>query len=245
MLPGAKYYKIQTEEWGKFVITFKDVVKKYTKEKDAALDGISFEINPKEFVCLVGKSGAGKSTIVKLINMEIMPDSGSINVGKIDYSKFPKRQIPFLRRKIGIVYQDFQLLPKKNVYENIAYALEVAGIRNKIIEERVPKMIKLVGLEKNSNCYPNELSGGERQRVAIARALVHQPQILIADEPTGNLDPKNAWGIIDLLLKINTFGTTVLLSTHSKEIVDKLRKRVITIEDGKITKDEKVGKYIL
>lgn len=227
------------------MITFKNVVKKYTKEKDAALDNISFEIKSKEFVCIVGKSGAGKSTIVKLIDMEIKPDSGEITVGKINYSKFPKRQIPFLRRKIGIVYQDFQLLPKKDVYENIAYALEVAGVRSKDIKKRVPKMIKLVDLEDNTKCYPNELSGGERQRVAIARALVHQPQILIADEPTGNLDPKNAWDIVDLLLKINTFGTTVILSTHSKDIVDKLKKRVITVEDGKVTKDQKIGKYLL
>lgn len=227
------------------MIKFTDVIKKYPKEKDAALNGVSFEIKPREFVVLVGKSGAGKSTIVKLINMEIKPDSGSIDVGKIDYHKFPNRQIPYLRRKIGIVYQDFKLLPKKSAYENIAYALEVAGISNKEISERVPKIIKMVGLEKNTNCYPNELSGGERQRVAIARALVHQPQILIADEPTANLDNVTAWGIIDLLLKINTFGTTVILSTHNKDIVDRLKKRVITIKDGEIVKDQKVGKYEL
>lgn len=225
------------------MITFKNVVKKYLKEKDAALNGVSFDIKSKEFAILVGKSGAGKSTVVKLINMEIEPDSGEIIVGKIDYDKFPKRQIPFLRRKIGIVYQDFNLLPKKTIYENIAYALEVSGVRNKEIKNRVPRMIRLVGLEKKSSCYPNELSGGEKQRVAIARALVHQPQILIADEPTANLDNITAWGIIDLLLKINTFGTTVVLSTHNREIVDKLKKRVITIEDGRIVKDQKVGRY--
>lgn len=227
------------------MISFKDIVLKYPKEKEAALRGVSFEIKPREFVVLVGKSGAGKSTIVKIINMEIKPDSGSINVGKIDYDKFPKRQIPYLRRKIGIVFQDFKLLPKKNVYENIAYALEVAGVSNKEIKDRVPKIIKMVGLEKNMYCYPDELSGGERQRVAIARALVHQPQILIADEPTANLDNVTGWGIIDLLLKINTFGTTVILSTHNKDIVDKLKKRVITIKDGQIIKDQKVGKYEL
>jgi cell division transport system ATP-binding protein len=227
------------------VINFKEVVKKYPKEKDAALNGVSFEIKPKEFVVLVGKSGAGKSTIVKLINMEIKPDSGSINVGKIDYSRFPNRQIPYLRRKIGVVFQDFKLLPKKNVYENIAYALEVAGVSNKEISQRVPKIIRMVNLESNAYCYPDELSGGERQRVAIARALVHQPQILIADEPTANLDNVTGWGIIDLLLKINTFGTTVILSTHNKDIVDRLQKRVITIEDGLMIKDQKIGKYEL
>lgn len=230
------------------MIHFKDVVKKYGKKKGehpAALNGVTFDIEPKEFVSLVGESGAGKSTIVKLINKEIEPSNGKISIGKIDYATFPKRQIPFLRRKIGIVYQDFKLLPKKNVYENVAYALEVAGIRNKDIADRVPKILKLVGLSDKAKCYPTEISGGEKQRVAIARALVHQPQILIADEPTGNLDPKNAWEIIDLLLKINSFGTTVLLTTHNKEIVDKIRKRVITLKNGKVASDQKVGKYIL
>ncbi|MDD3480828.1 MAG: cell division ATP-binding protein FtsE [Patescibacteria group bacterium] len=230
------------------MIHFKDVVKKYGKKKGehpAALNGVSFDIKPKEFVSLVGESGAGKSTVVKLINKEIEPSSGEISVGKIDYANFPKRQIPFLRRKIGIVYQDFKLLPKKNVYENVAYALEVAGIRNKDIAGRVPKILKLVGLSDKAKCYPNEISGGEKQRVAIARALVHQPQILIADEPTGNLDPKNAWEIIDLLLKINSFGTTVLLTTHNKDIVDKIKKRVITLKRGKVESDHKVGRYIL
>lgn len=226
------------------MITFKDVSKYYIKDKPVLRD-IDLEIAPREFVCIVGQSGAGKSTIVKLINKEIEPKSGEIVVGKINYQKFPKRQIPYLRRKIGVVYQDFKLLPKKNVYENVAYALEVAGISNKEIKERVPKILKLVGLSNNAKCYPGEISGGERQRVAIARALVHQPQILIADEPTGNLDPKNAWEIIDLLLKINTFGTTVILTTHNKEIVDKLKKRVITIKDGEVAKDQKVGKYEL
>lgn len=227
------------------MISFRNVTHKYPKEKEPALKDVSFEIKPKEFVVLVGKSGAGKSTVIKLINMEIKPDSGSISVGKIQYDRFPKRQIPYLRRKIGVVFQDFKLLPKKNTYENIAYALEVAGVSNKEIKNRVPKIIKMVGLEKNATCYPNELSGGERQRVAIARALVHQPQILIADEPTANLDTVTAWEIIDLLLKINDFGTTVVLSTHNKDIVNKIKKRVITIDDGNITKDQKIGKYEL
>jgi len=226
------------------LISFEHVSKVYSNKK-AALEDINLEIKPREFVCVVGHSGAGKSTIIRLINMEEKPTEGKINVGGIDYSKFPKRNIPFLRRKIGIVYQDFKLLPKQSVFENVAYALEVAGVSNKEIRERVPKILQLVGLSKNSKCLPEELSGGERQRVAIARALVHQPKILIADEPTGNLDPKNAWEIIDLLLKINSFGTTVLLTTHNKEIVDSLKKRVITISKGKIVKDQKVGKYTI
>jgi cell division transport system ATP-binding protein len=193
----------------------------------------------------VGSSGAGKSTLVKLINMEESPTEGKIEVGGIDYDKFPKKNIPFLRRKIGIVYQDFKLLPKKNVYENVAYALEVSGVRGKEIKDRVPKILQIVGLLKHSKDYPDELSGGERQRVAIARALVHQPSILIADEPTGNLDPKNAWEIIDLLQKINSFGTTVLLTTHNKDIVNNLKKRVVTIAKGRISKDQKIGKYSL
>lgn len=225
------------------MIIFKKVSKKY-KEK-VALEKASIDIKKGEFVTIVGQSGAGKSTLVKLLNKEIKPTEGEIIVGGIDYAKLKKRQVPFLRRKIGIVYQDFKLLPKKNVYENIAYALEVSGYRNREIENRVPKMIKIVGLEGNEKCYPHEISGGERQRVAIARSLVHQPSILIADEPTGNLDPKNAWEIIDLLLKINSFGTTVILTTHNKEIVDKIKKRVITLKDGKVIKDQKVGRYIL
>lgn len=226
------------------MITFKNVSKIYANKK-AALEKINLDIKQGEFVCVVGHSGAGKSTIIKLINREEEPSEGQIIIGKIDYEDFPKRNVPFLRRKIGIVYQDFKLLPKKSVFENVAYALEVAGVSNKEIRERVPKILQLVGLLKNAKCTPDELSGGERQRVAIARALVHQPRILIADEPTGNLDPKNAWEIIDLLLKINSFGTTVFLTTHNKDIVDKLQKRVITLQKGKIVKDEKVGKYAL
>lgn len=226
------------------MIRFENVSKVYSNKK-AAVDDIDLDIKPREFVCIVGHSGAGKSTIIKLINMEEKPTKGKINVGGIDYAKFPKKNIPFLRRKIGIVYQDFKLLPKKNVYENVAYALEVAGVPNKEIKERVPKILQLVGLSRDSKNLPDELSGGERQRVAIARALVHQPKILIADEPTGNLDPKYAWEIVDLLLKINSFGTTVLLTTHNKEIVDNLKKRVITLSKGKIVKDQKVGKYSL
>lgn len=226
------------------MIHFENVTKVYSNGK-TALDNINLDIKPGEFVSIVGHSGAGKSTLIKLINREELPSEGNIVIGGIDYATFPKRQNPYLRRKIGIVYQDFKLLPKKTVFENVAYALEVAGIPNKEILDRVPKVLQLVGLAKNANNKPDEISGGERQRVAIARALVHQPKILIADEPTGNLDPKNAWEIIDLLLKINNFGRTVVLTTHNKEIVNSLKKRVVTLSKGKIIKDQKVGKYEL
>lgn len=226
------------------MIHLENVSKTYSNKK-AALEEINLDIESKEFVCIVGQSGAGKSTIVKLINREEEPTQGKIIVGGMDYTTFPKKNTPYLRRKIGIVYQDFKLLPKKTVFENVAYALEVAGVSGKEIKARVPKILQLVGLSKNAKCYPDELSGGERQRVAIARALVHQPRILIADEPTGNLDPKNSWEIIDLLLKINNFGTTVLLTTHNKEIVDALKKRVVTVSKGRIIKDQKVGRYAL
>jgi cell division transport system ATP-binding protein len=222
------------------------VSKLYTQAeggKTEALKNIDLHIKPTEFVIIVGHSGAGKSTLIKLINREIKPDEGKIFVGGLDYDNLKKKDIPYLRRKIGVIFQDYKLLPKKTVFENISYALEVAGISNKIIKDRVPKVLELVGLTPKTSCYPRELSGGERQRVAIARSLVHQPRILIADEPTGNLDPKNAWEIIEILQKINSMGTTVIVTTHNSQIVDKLKKRVISLKGGKIIKDEETGKY--
>lgn len=227
------------------MIYLENITKVYDKAKKKALDNISVHIKPKEFVIFVGLSGAGKSTLTKLITHEEEPTSGKITVGGIDYSTLGKKDIPYLRRKIGVVFQDFKLLPKKTVYENIAYALEVAGISNKTIRSRVPQVLKMVGLENKEKDFPDMLSGGEKQRVAIARALIHEPKILIADEPTGNLDPKNAWEIIDLLLKVNEYGTTVILTTHNKEIVNALKKRVITLKSGKIIKDQEVGRYTL
>ncbi len=227
------------------MIYLKEVSKVYDKSAKKALDNISVHIKPKEFVIFVGLSGAGKSTLTKLITHEEEPSSGTISIGGIDYSKLKKRDVPYLRRKIGVVFQDFKLLPRKTIYENIAYALEVAGIGGKTIRSRVPQVLKMVGLESKAKNFPKELSGGEMQRVAIARALVHDPKILIADEPTGNLDPKNAWEIIDLLLKVNEYGTTVILTTHNKEIVNALKKRVITLKNGKIIKDQEVGRYAL
>ena len=219
------------------------VTKSYIKGLDPALDKVSLFIEPREFVILVGTSGAGKSTLLKLLTREEKPTSGKIVVGGIDYDGLKDSQILMLRRKIGVVFQDFKLLPQRNVFENIAFALEIAGVTRHEIKSTVPKVIELVGLRGKEKQFPNELSGGERQRVAIARAVVRQPKILIADEPTGNLDPKNSWDIIKLLEKINKYGTTVLLTTHNADIVNKLKRRVITLEDGKVTGDQAEGSY--
>ncbi len=218
------------------------VTKSYAR-KGAALERISLHVEPKEFVIIVGPSGAGKSTLFKLLTREEKPTSGKIIIGGIDYDKLRDKDIPLLRRKIGVVFQDFKLLLNKTVWENVAFALEIAGISNNEIKHTVPKVLDVVGLKDKANNYPLELSGGERQRVAIARAIVRQPKILIADEPTGNLDPKHAWDVIAVLEKVNKFGTTVLLTTHNQDIVNKLRRRVVTIKDGKITSDKAVGSY--
>ncbi len=213
--------------------------------KTVALSGINVHIAPKEFVTLVGASGAGKSTLVRLLIKEEEPTSGKIIVGSVDYDTIDKANVPYLRRRLGVVFQDYKLLPNLTVYENVAFALEVAGVRSAEIKRAVPKILQLVGLSEKSHNYPDEISGGERQRTAIARALVRNPKILIADEPTGNLDPKNSWDIIELLLKINKFGTTVMLTTHNKDIVNALKRRVITLQRGRVLKDEKVGRYVL
>lgn len=219
------------------------VTKKYGKHLDPALDRVSLHIEPKEFVVVVGQSGAGKSTLLKLLTREERPTSGKIIVGGIDYDKLPDKRIPLLRRKIGTVYQDFKLLPNKTVFENVAFALEIVGVSNKEIRNTVPKVLDIVNLKDKADRMPRELSGGERQRVAIARAIVRQPKILIADEPTGNLDPKHAWDVITVLEKINRFGTTVLLTTHNQEIVNRLKRRVITIKDGKVDSDRASAQY--
>lgn len=219
------------------------VTKLYGKDGGPALSRISLHIEPKEFVILVGTSGAGKSTLLKLLTREEKPTSGKIVVGGIDYDTLKDRHVPLLRRKIGVVFQDFKLLPQRTVFENIAFALEIAGMTNREIKNTVPKVIELVGLKGKEKSYPRELSGGERQRVAIARAVVRQPKILIADEPTGNLDPKHSWDIVRLLEKINRYGTTVVLTTHNVDIVNKLKRRVITLDHGKITSDVASGGY--
>ena len=219
------------------------VTKTYGKDMNPALNRVSLFIEPREFVILVGTSGAGKSTLFKLLTREEKPTSGKIVVGGIDYDTLKDKNIPMLRRKIGVVFQDFKLLPQRTVFENIAFALEIAGMTRHEIHSTVPKVIELVGLTGKEKNFPHQLSGGERQRVAIARAVVRQPKILIADEPTGNLDPKNSWDIMRLLEKINKYGTTILLTTHNAEIVNKLKRRVITLEHGKVVGDQAQGSY--
>lgn len=226
------------------MIKFQKVSKIYPKNI-VALDNVSFEVEPQEFVSLVGKSGAGKTTLFKLLLGEEKPTSGRVFFNKQDVHKIKKSKLPFLRRKIGVVFQDYKLLPTKTTYENIAYALEVIGASDKEIKRDVPEVLEIVGLTERANNFPIELSGGEKQRVAIARALIHRPDVILADEPTGNLDPYNAASIIQLLININKLGTTIILATHNKEIVNKLGKRVITLEDGKILRDEEKGRFIL
>ena len=213
------------------------VTKTYNRDLGSALDRVSIHVEPKEFVIVVGQSGAGKTTLLRLLTREERPTSGKIIIGGVDYDKLKDRDIPLLRRKIGVVFQDFKLLSNKNVYENVAFALEIVGVSNKEIRNTVPKVLSIVNLKGKEKRMPHELSGGERQRVAIARAIVRQPRILIADEPTGNLDPKHAWDVIAVLEKINRYGTTVLLTTHNQDIVNKLKRRVITINDGKVVSD--------
>lgn len=229
---------------GDVVIEFRNVSKEYPG-KVLAVDNVSFKIAPGEFISLVGPSGAGKSTLIRLLTCEEAPTKGQVLVAGRDISKLQPKELPFFRRKVGIIFQDFKLLPKKTVYENIAFALEVSDASSKDIEERVPKIIEIVGLTSRTNAFSEELSGGEKQRVSIARALVHKPKLLIADEPTGNLDPVATWEIIELLFKINKQGTIVLLATHDKEVVDALERRVITMRGGKVVSDQQKGKYVL
>jgi len=219
------------------------VTKTYGKVATPALDRISLHVEPKEFVIVVGQSGAGKTTLLRLLTREEKPSSGKIIVGGIDYDKLKDREIPLLRRKIGVVFQDFKLLPNRTVFENIAFALEIVGATNHEIKSTVPKVLEIVNLKGKEKRMPAELSGGERQRVAIARAIVRQPKILIADEPTGNLDPKHAWDVIKVLEKINRYGTTVLLTTHNQEIVNKLKRRVVTIQHGQVASDRAGAEY--
>lgn len=221
------------------MILLDQVTKTYRGDIRPALDHVSLHIEPNEFVFLVGKSGAGKSTLMKMITKEEIPDAGKIIIGGIDLDYVKKRYIPHYRRRLGVVFQDFKLLPGRTVYENVAFALEIAGMSNKEINKTVPKVLELVGLSDAAKKFPRELSGGMAQRVSIARSVARQPKILIADEPTGNLDKITRKEIIDLLQKINDFGTTVLVTTHDENIVNNLQKRVITLKDGKIVADQK------
>lgn len=225
------------------MIKFENVSKLYSKTK--ALDGINLDIHHGEFISLVGLSGAGKTTLMKLLIGEEGIDRGRILIDDIDISKVKKSDMPFLRRKIGMVFQDIKLLPKRTAFENVAFAMEVCGHRLEKIHEDVPKILELVGLAHKRDNFPHQMSGGERQRVAIARALAHRPVLLLADEPTGNLDEVNANEVIELLLKINQLGTTVVLATHAADLVNKIKRRVITIENGRITLEQEKGKYKL
>jgi len=210
-----------------------------------ALEDISFEVKEKEFVSIVGRSGAGKTTLLKLLLAEEKPTQGQIFFDDKNVNNLESGELPQLRRKIGAVFQDYKLLSSKTTYENISYVMEVIGASNEEIFRDVPKILEIVGLENRANNFPAELSGGEKQRVAIARAIAHRPEVILADEPTGNLDPYNTLDIIRLLLKIQEIGTTVILATHNKEIINRLGKRVITLEKGKIIRDEERGRFIL
>jgi len=226
------------------MIHFKNVSKVYGDEM-AALKGVNLHIRPKEFVSIIGRSGAGKSTLAKLLIAQERASEGQIIVGGWDITRIKNDEIPYLRRQIGVVFQDFNLLANKTVEENVSFALDVSGMPKKKIEQVVQPILKIVGLQGKERRYPDEISGGEMQRVAIARALAHRPKIFIADEPTGNLDTINAQEIVDLLRKINEFGTTVILMTHDRDIVNNLRRRVIVMDQGQVVKDLESGKYTL
>lgn len=224
------------------LIEMKGVLKKYHRSTTALRD-VNLSINQGEFVYLVGPSGAGKSSLIKLLYGEIKPTKGDLTVGEFNVGKLKNKQVPFLRRSVGVVFQDYKLLPRKTVFENVAYAMEVIGERRSTIKKRVPEVLDLVGLKHKMRSFPDQLSGGEQQRVAIARAIVNNPKLLIADEPTGNLDPEISWEIMQLLERINLQGTTILMATHNSQIVNTLRHRVIAIEDGRIVRDEEEGDY--
>ena len=221
------------------MILLDSVTKQYAGDPEPALDNVSLHIEPNEFVFLVGKSGAGKSTLMKMITKEESPDSGKIIIGGIDLDYVKKRHIPGYRRRLGVVFQDFKLLPKRTVYENVAFALEIAGMSGREIRKTVPKVLELVDLLDQAKKFPRQLSGGQQQRVSIARSVARQPKILIADEPTANLDKLTTKEIIDLLKKINDFGTTILVTTHNENVVNNLQKRVITLKNGRIVNDQK------
>jgi len=228
----------------RLVIYFDRVTKIYSAGPPAVED-ITLSIDPGEFVSIVGHSGAGKTTLLKMLFAEIFPTEGMVYFGSREIAGLSERELLGLRRNIGTVFQDFRLLPTKNIYENVAFAMEVAGKPDEDIQADVPHVLDLVGLADKMWSFPNELSGGEQQRVAIARAIVNQPDVLIADEPTGNLDPVNTHDVVEILKKINNLGTTVLLTTHNKGVVDSIKKRVVTLDQGKIVRDDKEGKYIL
>jgi cell division transport system ATP-binding protein len=226
------------------MIKLVDVSKEYDNGVKA-LSNINLEINKGEFVFLVGSSGAGKSTLIKLLLKEEEVTNGKIYLNDIDITKVPNRRIPYIRRNVGVVFQDFRLLPNKTVYENVAFAMEIIGAHPREIRRRVPMILSMVDLSRKASSFPDQLSGGEQQRVSIARSIVNNPPVLIADEPTGNLDPETAWEVMKALIDINGRGTTILMATHARDIVNSMKKRVITLENGRISRDEQKGGYEL
>ncbi len=231
------------------MISIENITKTYPSHLDGeptvALDNVSFEIEGKEFISIVGRSGAGKTTLLKLILAEEEPTNGKILFDGQNVHQIKKSQLPLLRQRIGTVFQDYKLFPSKTTYENISYVMEVMGVNEKQIRRDVPQILEIVGLTEKAYNFPKELSGGEKQRVAIARALIHRPDVILADEPTGNLDPYHTIDIIRLLVKIYELGTTVILATHDKEVINNLGKRVITLDQGKVVRDEERGRFIL
>jgi len=225
------------------VINFENVSKQYKNSNLPALDEINLNIEQGEFVFLVGQSGSGKSSLLRLLLKEEIPTSGTVTVDGINVAKLPNRKVPAFRRTMGIVFQDFRLLPGKTVFDNVAFGMEVIGKSKKEIQQRIPALLELVGLEEKAQRLPSELSGGEQQRVALARAFVNKPKLLLADEPTGNLDPSTSVGIMKLLDRINRTGTTIVMATHDVAIVDQMRKRIVQMENGKIIRDQERGMY--
>jgi cell division transport system ATP-binding protein len=227
------------------MIYFDKVSKLYNNGRSIALNEVTFQVAPREFVSVVGHSGAGKSTLLKMLIAEDIPTKGQVFYESLDIHKIPKGKLPKYRRKIGTVFQDFKLLPNKTAYENIAFAMEANGRTDEEIAENVPQALSLVDLEDKIWNFPHELSGGEKQRVAIARAIVNQPDIIIADEPTGNLDPIATYEVVQILKKINDLGTTVIMTTHNKGVIDELGRRVLTMDEGRIVRDDAEGRYVL
>ena len=224
------------------MIHMKNVTKVY-ENGAVALNNINVDIRKGEFVFLVGSSGAGKSTFIKMLFREVLPSSGILTVNGRDVIRMAKKEVPYLRRSLGVIFQDYRLLPEKTVYENISFAMQVIEAPRRLMQRSVNSVLDIVGLRDKYKCFPHQLSGGEQQRVAIARAIVNNPSIVIADEPTGNLDPETSWGIMDIFQRINAAGTTIVMATHDKTIVDAMQRRVIAIEDGQIVRDEAQGGY--
>ena len=226
----------------KLMIHMKNVTKVY-ENGAVALNNINVDIRKGEFVFLVGSSGAGKSTFIKMLFREVLPTSGILTVNGRDVTRMANKEVPYLRRSLGVIFQDYRLLPEKTVYENISFAMQVIEAPRRLMQRSVNSVLDIVGLRDKYKCFPHQLSGGEQQRVAIARAIVNNPSIVIADEPTGNLDPETSWGIMDIFQRINAAGTTIVMATHDKTIVDAMQRRVIAIEDGQIVRDEAQGGY--